>query len=175
MPEEIGIVPRDLPGHVKLGGYYDTEPLKDFRTGSNERGTWGMYVAVDQKVYSEPDPDGAQGLSLFAAYHHAPPDVNAQTNFVDLGAVYVGLIPTRDTDVAGFFFAYGWFSDDLRDSQLAAGQPGQDHEAVLELNYRWNALPWFYLQPDIQGILNPGAAHQFGDALVLAMQFGVPF
>jgi Sugar (and other) transporter len=27
----------------------------------------------------------------------------------------------------------------------------------------------------IQGILNPGAAHQFGDALVLAMQFGMPF
>ena len=28
---------------------------------------------------------------------------------------------------------------------------------------------------DIQGIINPGAAHQFGDALVLAVQFGVPF
>jgi len=101
--------------------------------------------------------------------------MNAQTNFVDLGAVYVGLIPTRDIDVAGFFFAYGWFSSDLRRSQLAAGKPGQDHEAVLELNYRWNPLPWVYLQPDIQGILNPGAAHQFGDALVLAMQFGVTF
>jgi len=175
MPEEMGIVPRDLPGHVKLGGYYDTEPLRDFRTGQTERGTWGMYVAVDQKVYSEPGPDGLQGLSLFAAFHHAPPDMNAQTNFVDLGAVYVGLIPTRDADVAGFFFAYGWFSGDLRDSQRAAGQPGQDHEAVLELNYRWNVLPWFYLQPDIQGIINPGAAHQFGDALVLAVQFGVPF
>jgi len=34
-PEEIGIVPRELPGHVKLGGYYDTEPLPDFRTGQN--------------------------------------------------------------------------------------------------------------------------------------------
>ena len=33
MPEELGIVPRELPGHVKLGGYYDTEPLLDFRTG----------------------------------------------------------------------------------------------------------------------------------------------
>ena len=175
MPEEMGIVPRELPGHIKLGGYYDTEPLLDFRTGQNERGTWGMYGAVDQKVYSEPAPYGAQGLSLFAAYHYAPPDMNAQTNFVDLGAVYVGLIPTRDTDVTGFYFAYGWFSGDLRDSQLAAGQPGQDHEAVLELNYRWNVLRWLYLQPDIQGILNPGAAHQFGDALVLAMQFGVRF
>jgi hypothetical protein len=32
-----------------------------------------------------------------------------------------------------------------------------------------------YVQPDVQGIINPGAAHQFGDALVLALQFGVPF
>ncbi len=36
-------------------------------------------------------------------------------------------------------------------------------------------LPWFYVQPDIQGIINPGAAHQFGDALVLGLQFGGPF
>jgi porin len=174
MPEQMGLMPQELPGHIKLGGYYDTEPLTDFHSESLKRGTWGMYVAVDQKIYTEPQ-GGVQGLTLFAAYHYAPPDVNQQTNFVDLGAVYVGLIPTRDDDVAGFFFAYGWFSGDLRQAQIAAGAPGQDHEAVLELNYRWNALPWFYLQPDVQGILNPGAAHQFGDALVLAVQFGVPF
>jgi porin len=174
-PEEIGIMPRDLPGHVKVGGYYDTEPLKNFATGLNERGTWGTYIGIDQKVWAEGDPNGVQGLSLFAAFHHAPSDVNSQTNFLDCGAVYVGLIPGRDTDVAGFYFAYGWFSDDLHDSQRASGLPGQEYESVLEINYRWNALPWFYVQPDIQGIINPGAAHQFGHALVLALQFGVPF
>ena len=175
MPDEAGLVPRELEGHVKLGGYYDTEPLTDFQSGAKERGTWGIYFAVDQKVYAEADPAGAQGLTLFAAYHHAPPDVNAQTNFFDFGAVYQGLIPGRDTDILGFYLAYGWLSGDLRASQVAAGQPGQEHETVLELNYRWNLLPWFYLQPDIQGILNPGAAGQIDDALVLAVQFGFPF
>ena len=175
MPEHIGIVPGDLPGHVKVGGYYDTEPLTNFSSGMTERGTWGTYVGVDQKIWAENDPAGVQGLFLFAAFHHAPADVNSQTNFVFFGAVYVGLIPDRDADVTGFYFARGWFSNELRASQLAAGLPGQEHESVLELNYRWNALPWFYLQPDIQGIINPGAAHQFGDALVLAVQFGVPF
>jgi porin len=126
-------------------------------------------------VWDEGDSSGAQGLSLFAAFHHAPPDVNAQTNFVDAGAVYVGLIPGRDTDVTGLFFAYGAFSSDLRHAQRVAGAPGQVYESVLELNYRWNVLPWFYMQPDIQGIINPGAAHQFGHAMVLAMQVGVPF
>jgi len=63
--------------------------------------------------------------------------------------VYVGLIRTGH-DITGVYFAYGWFSGALRDSQRAAGQPGQEYESILELNYRWNALPWFYLQPDIQ-------------------------
>ena len=175
MPEQMGIVPAELPGDIKVGGYYDTEPLREFRIGLSERGTWGAYFGIDQKVWNEGDPNGAQGLSLFAALHHAPDDVNAQTNFVDCGAVYVGLIPGRDTDITGFYFATGWFSGDLRDAQRASGAPGQEYESILELNYRWNALPWFYLQPDIQGIINPGAAHQFGNALVLALQFGVPF
>jgi porin len=175
MPNEMGMAPPDLPGHVKVGGYYDTEPLTEFSTGLKERGTWGTYVGIDQKIWAVGDPTGARGLSLFAAFHHAPPDVNAQTNFVDCGAVFVGLIPGRDTDITGFFFANGWFSRDLRDSQRAQGVPGQQYESILELNYRWNALPWFYLQPDVQGIINPGAAHQFGNAMVLALQFGVPF
>ena len=75
----------------------------------------------------------------------------------------------------GTLGAYGHFSADQRAAQRRDGQPGQVYEAVLELNYRISVLPWFYLQPDIQGIINPGAAHQFGNALVLAMQFGVPF
>jgi len=48
-------------------------------------------------------------------------------------------------------------------------------EMVLEVNYRINVLPWFYVQPDIQVIIDPGAAGKIDDALVLAMQFGVPF
>jgi len=86
-----------------------------------------------------------------------------------------GLVPGRHADVAGLYGAYGHFSADQRSAQRRAGQPGQVYEAVLELNYRITVLPWFYVQPDIQGIINPGAAHQFGDALVLGLQFGGPF
>lgn len=85
------------------------------------------------------------------------------------------MLPGRDSDVFGFYGAYGHFSSAQRRAQEAAGQPGQVYEMVLEVNYRINLLPWFYLQPDIQGIINPGAAGKIDDALVLAMQFGVPF
>ena len=181
---EVGVRPEhlgpgglftSLPGNYKLGGYWDTEPLTNFQTGRRERGTGGFYVAGDQMLWQEPNATTGQGLYLWIAFHWAPSDMNPQDRFVSSGLVYPGLVPGRDAAVAGLYGAYGHFSADQRAAQRRAGQPGQVYEAVLELNYRIALFPWFYLQPDIQGIINPGAAHQFGDALVLAKQFGVPF
>ena len=181
---EVGVRPEhlgpgglftSLEGNYKLGGYWDTEPLTNFQTGLRERGTGGFYLAGDQMLWQEPNATTGQGLYLWIAFHWAPSDMNPQDRFVNCGLVYPGLVPGRDADVAGLYGAYGHFSADQRAAQRRAGQPGQVYEGVLELNYRIALFPWFYLQPDIQGIINPGAAHQFGDALVLAIQFGVPF
>jgi len=174
-PEHIGPegLFTSLPGNYKLGGYWDTEPLTNFNTERPERGTGGFYVAFDQMLWQE--TTAGQGLYLWTAFHWAPSDMNPQDRFVSCGLVYPGLVPGRDADVAGLYGAYGHFSADQRSAQQRAGQPGQVYEAVLELNYRIAVVPWFYVQPDIQGIINPGAAHQFGNALVLAVQFGVPF
>src|SRR5262249_14185666 len=40
-----------LPGNYKFGGYWDTEPRLDFKTGLQERGTGGFYLAFDQMVW----------------------------------------------------------------------------------------------------------------------------
>src|SRR6185295_6805816 len=66
----------DLPGWLKLGAYFDNEPLTDFRSGQNERGTWGAYLALYQKLYNEGGVASPEGLSTFAVLHYAPPDVN---------------------------------------------------------------------------------------------------
>jgi porin len=167
--------PTGLPGHYKAGGYYDAEPLVNFRSAETQRGTWGIYLACDQMLYQETLTSPGEGLSAFFAVAYAPPDVNFQQYFVDWGLAYQGLIPGRDTDIAGFFGAYGRFSSDNRAAQRAAGKPEQTDEWILEVNYRWNVLPWFYIQPDVQGVLNPGGANNIDNALVLAMQFGLPF
>jgi len=181
---ELGIQPHhigpdglftSLPGHYKLGGYWDTEPRTVFRTGERERGTGGFYAAFDQMLWREPGATPNQGVYQWVAFHWAPSDVNPQDRFVSWGVVYPGMVPGRDTDVFGLYGAYGHFSAAQRRAQEAAGQPGQVHEVVLEVNYRIDVTRWFYLQPDVQGILNPGAAGTFNDALVLALQFGVPF
>jgi porin len=165
----------DLPGHYKVGGYWDTEPVTVFSSGEPERGNGGFYVAFDQMLWQESAATPTQGLSAWLAFHWAPPDRNPQTRFVSWGLVYPGFIPGRDDDVAGFYGAYGYLSPDQRDAQRRAGQPGQVYEMILELNYRIEVLPFFYLQPDIQGVINPGGAGDIDNALVLALQFGVPF
>jgi porin len=181
---EVGVYPHhigpeglftSLPGDYKIGGYWDTEPVTVFSTGDRERGTGGFYLAFDQMLWREPDATPDQGLYQWFAFHWAPAERNPQDRFVSWGLVYPGLLPGRDTDVFGFYGAYGHFSSAQRRAQEAAGEPGQVYEMVLEMNYRINLLPWFYFQPDIQGIINPGAAGKIDNALVLAMQFGVPF
>jgi porin len=126
-------------------------------------------------LYRESEASPHEGLSAWVAFHWAPPDRNPQTYFVDWGLVYEGLIPGRDSDIAGFYGAYGRLSPDQRAAQRAAGLPGQVYEMVLELNYRFDVVPWFYLQPDVQGIINPGGTGDIDNALVLALQFGIPF
>jgi len=162
----------DMPGHYKLGGYFDNEPLTEFSSGEQERGTYSLYLAFDQMLYQV---SGPLGLTAFVTLHYAPPDVNPFVWFADAGAVYQGLFPSRPNDLAGIYVAYGRFSGDLHDRQLAAGQPAQSYEVVLEVNYAFNVLPWLNLQPDIQGILHPGGAGDTPDALVLGLQAAIPF
>ena len=166
--------PTDLPGHWKIGGYWDTEPAAIYRSGAVERGNGGFYLGFDQMVWAE-DLASGQGLTPFVTFHWAPPDRNQFQHYVGWGVVWTGPIPGRDQDVAGVYGAWGQFSRDLRASQRAAGQPGQRYEMILEANYRIDVVPWFYFQPDIQGVISPGGIGDIPNALVLAMQFGVPF
>jgi porin len=47
------------------------------------------------------------------------------------------------------------------------------NEAVLELNYMYNATPWLHVQPDVQGVIRPDGTGLVSDALVLALQVGI--
>lgn len=181
---EIGLMPErwgpgglftDLPGHYKLGGYFDNEPRLAFATGALQRGTFGVYVGFDQMLYREGGSGSTQGLTAFVAAHYAPPERNPQELFVMGGLVLEGPLPGRDDDIFGIYAAYGQISSAQRRSQVGSGLPGQTFELILEMNYRFSVLPWLYLQPDVQGILNPGGAGEIDDALVFALQLGVPF
>jgi porin len=161
-----------LPGTVKVGGVYTSEPKVKFESGNVRSGTFDVYATLQQKLWEEPGAEH-QGLSGFLAVTCAPPDLNTLEHFVDGGLLYTGLVPGRDRDVLGLYALYGHFSPDLERSQVAHHEPGMEHEAILELNYQYNVTSWLYVQPDVQGVLRPSGTGHVPDALVLAVQIGV--
>jgi len=151
-----------LPGTVKVGGEYTSEPKVKFESGNRRSGTYTVYATLQQKLWQKPGATH-QGLSGFLGVTYAPADLNTIEHFVDGGLLYTGLVPGRDRDVLGLFALWGHFSH----------EPGIEHESILELNYQYNITPWLYVQPDVQGVLRPSGTGHVPDALVLAAQIGV--
>ena len=52
-------------------------------------------------------------------------------------------------------------------------QEAMTHEAVLELNYMYNATQWLHVQPDVECVIHPDGTGLVSDALVLALQVGI--
>lgn len=163
---------RGLPGKYKFGGYYDSERVTNQETGDRVYGTWGLYVLAEQMLYAE-DDDYTEGLSMFLALSYSPPSRNPLEFMITGGLSYQGLLPDRPLDALNVVAAYGRYSSALARGQRTAGEEAQDFELMLELNYRIQVLPWFFLQPDIQGIIHPNGLGSIPDALVVGFGFGV--
>jgi porin len=66
--------------------------------------------------------------------------------------------------VFGLAVAYARTSNALRrlgaETASVTGIPNniRPHETVIEVTYLYRIAPWWSLQPDLQGVFNPGAA-----------------
>jgi porin len=177
-----------LPGHYKLGGWYQTQtqasggiqapPPSSLDAGpaafsrrlaAAGTGKAGAYALVDQAV-TEGMPAGRgiaevpAGVTLLGgvSWAQGPNTVNDVAAFG--GAVANGLIACRPFDTQGF--ALTWVNRTV---------PGQTYELVLEWNYGVHVTPWFTFQPDVQWVIRPGATGQIPNALVLGAQAVIDF
>ena len=178
-----------LPGHYKLGGWYQTQsggasgaapaatpapsnegPVAFTRAiaGSVDAKA-GFYALFDQAL--TPDMPKGRGCAEVPAgvtvlggvsWAQGPNTVNNGAAFA--GVVLNGLIPARPFDTQGF--AATWVNRTL---------PGQTYELVLEWNYGIEITRWFRFQPDLQWIIRPGATGQIPNALVLGAQASIDF
>ena len=174
--QEVGYSPqylriRDYPGTFKLGGFYDSEPLRQF-VSNRITGTWMVYGLAQQRLYN-PEPGTKRGLTGLLGFAYAPPDVDTVEYFANAGLLYQGPLPARSQDALGLFAIFGEFSSDLREAERMNHQAPMTNEAVLELNYMYNATPWLHVQPDVQGVIHPDGTGLVSDALVLALQVGI--
>ncbi len=167
---------RGLPGHYWFGGYYSTWSLySQFGTDETAANAYGFYWHGDQMVYQE-SPGSTQGLTVWSAFVYSPQQNISKLPFQwNGGLVYSGLIPTRDNDSAIFGLAYGQFSSDYSNSGMAYQGNNASYEMALEWGYRVQLNSFFYVQPDLQYIVQPGGTGSIPNALVLGAQIGVTF
>ncbi|MEO0794473.1 MAG: carbohydrate porin [Verrucomicrobiota bacterium] len=177
-----------LAGNYSMGGYYvtgDHEKLLQPATVAGvprrvriKEGLWGLYWMVDQMVYSNGvNSKGAKtGITPWFVVSLAPDEEVNRMPFSFYGGVrFDAVIPSRRDDFLALGYVYGKFSDDLNQSQARSGIPAQNFESVIELTYMIQLNQWLTFQPDIQYIINPGAAGRYGDAVVLGFQSSVEF
>jgi len=167
---------KGLPGHYWFGAYYSTLEYQGYSGNDTAAGSsYGFYWHADQMIFQE-GPGSDQGLTLWSAFVLSPQQNISKLPFqVNGGAVYKGLLPTRDDDFTIFGIVYGNFSNDYADGQSAAGLGSPSYEMVFEWAYRVQINKFLYAQPDVQWVVNPGGTGNIPNALVLGAQIGVTF
>jgi porin len=170
-PANCGIV-----GTYTLGGYYDSRQFSGDFVHRAHSANGGFYAIADQIVYrAEPYVDeksSDRGLSIFSSCAVAPGDRNPVSFYLDGGFDYIGLVPGRANDVIGVAVSYTKIGDDVvRNSAVVHS----GHETVIEASYRIQLNDHFYLQPDVQCILHPGAFGEHPNTLVGGFRFDFTF
>ena len=176
--DEVGLLSAQLwdglaYGKLGVGSWYYTKDFEDRGGGAAHHGQLGLYAlgeyqlyregpSLDENLPKEPPAEPGQGLSAFARFGVADPDINATHYFVGAGVTYAGLFPRRDDDVFGFGFATALLGDE-----------SDGREINLELSYAAQLLSWLSLQPDVQLVINPGGDAAADTAVVTGARLGV--
>jgi porin len=169
---------RVLPGIYKIGALYHAGVFEDQARDSlgrsladptssgiarRYRGNYALYGLMDQMLWRVPGTND-QGLSVFGLVMAGPDARNREHMYLEGGIRWEGLIAGRSHDVFGLAVAHARTSNALRrlgaETALATGMPNniRQHETVIEVTYLYQIAPWWSLQPDLQGVFNPGAA-----------------
>jgi porin len=184
---EVGYQINGLPGgspllgNYKLGAWYDDAWLANFQSGAKTRGSWGFYGLFDQVLVPLGSPGSNRGFGVFGSVTVAPDsDIQQLPLFFTAGVSARGIFDARPRDVIGLAVASGYFSKELqraqKNGQLPGPAGGQHYETVIELTYRFDfRKSAFFIQPDLQYIIQPGGTAHLDNALVFGAQLGINF
>jgi len=166
---------KGYPGHYWFGAYWSPWDFPQFGTAATATNSYGFYWHADQMIFQEA-PGSDQGFTIWSAFVLSPQQNIAKLPFqANGGAIYKGLIPSRDDDITGFGIVYGKFSSDYARAVSDTGGGSPDYELVFECNYKIQINRFVFVQPNIQWVVNPGGTGNIPNALVLGLQAGVTF
>jgi len=170
-----------LPGHYKLGVFYDTADVKRQGETGTVSGRYGIYLLADQMILR--DGPGGRGLSVFGQFT-ANPRASAQiTRWVAAGLVKTGTFAGRDADTVALGLVHAQVNPRLREvAALSNLEDGGDAslpagESVVELSYGWQARRWLGVRADVQYVVQPGAFsyRSTRNALAIGTQLKITF
>lgn len=160
-------------GGLKAGrvgiGYWGHNGYAPLFAGGVQKAPTGWYATLEQRLTGREATDnaGAVGLTVFAKYGRADDRISDFAQHFMLGLVQVSPFGV-DGHAAGIMVS----AVDLSD-QAAAGHRG--NETTLEAFYRWPALGFLTLRPDLQYIASPSGAPDVANAVVGTLRVEVAF
>jgi porin len=159
-----------VKGSYKLGGYYHNGRF-DHLTDStiNIAGNYGLYLTADRMIIPENNTDN-QGLTMFVQAGSSPGKGNLVDFYLSSGLVYRGLIESRPNDLLSLGVVHSSINNHLVKLSPSLYRKSR---SLLELNYKAEIGNNFYLQPDVQFIINPGANPSFNNSMICIVRGGI--
>jgi porin len=173
-----GAESRWLPGIYKIGAFYHAGVFEDqARDGLGHsladptssgiarryHGNYAFYGIISQRLWRIPETK-ERGLSIFGLVMGGPDGRNRENVYLEGGLRWKGVIASRSKDVFGLAVAHARTSNALRRlgaetaTHTGTSNNVRPHETVIEVTYLYQITPWWSVQPDLQGVFNPGAA-----------------
>ncbi len=167
----------DAPGvgKIALGAWHYTAKFPDLiDTDDNgdpvqRSNNSGAYLLAEKRLYDATD-DGARGLDGFMRIGFANHDVNRLAHYVQLGAVYTGLLSGRPEDQVGLSMAIATTGSKYRDLLARDGVATTRNEMGWELTYRAPVKSWLTIQPGIQYVVHPDSNPELKNAVVALLR-----
>lgn len=153
--------PKYLKGRYIVGYWHNNAEIDNLKNSGKLNSNMGVYAGMNPIIYKENknDPDDTQGLSFVGQFGWAPQDRNPVTATYALGALYQGILPKRDRDIAGLGTGFAVFSKYIQSSKT---------ESVIEIFYLIQIKPWLFIQPDFQIVFHPSGIYK--NACVLSVR-----
>lgn len=166
-------------GGVKfaLGGWRYSRALPDQQATDAQgqplmrAGRGGAYALASHSFWSQ--EAAGRDLSAFLRYGIADGDVYQTRYYLGAGVVATGPFASRPTDRLGLAVGIAGNGDTYRQVAAAAGTPADAAETHLELSYRAVLDAHWFVQPDLQYVINPGTDPSLQDAWVFGLRFQV--
>ncbi|MDQ0839299.1 carbohydrate porin [Sphingomonas faeni] len=129
---------------VTIGGWVSFDRYADLRTPANAtmHGDRAVYAIVDGRLWQR----GGRSLHAFARVTASPADRNLIRRYADAGVTLAGAIASRPSDVIGLAAAAAFITP--------IGGRSPPPEKAIELSYQAHLGANFYLQPNVQAIID---------------------